>query len=805
MLALKSTDQLAPSSPLNVLLVEDSAADAQLLVRRLQASAYELQYERVDTAASLQAALGRRAWDVILCDHAMQAFDAAAALRLYQAQALDIPFIIVSGEINVNLAVALMKAGAHDFVRKDDLARLAPAVERELREARVRRARRQAESALRQVEGRLHTVIAHAPLIVFALDDAGRFTLCQGRELAALGAFPTDVVGQSVVSVLPDAPDFHAALARVGSRTTQAATLALAGRLYDVQLSPLTDEAGQVAGVIGVATDVTDRHRAEAQLRENARRAELLAAFAQALAAAHREPETILELAARWTAEALNGWGVAAQIALDSGARPMAVAAQGEARGAARIHRWDELAEQLVWAAASHPDQAVNAGQVAAPWLSAVAPELGAAAPGGAALLALRAPGDWAGALLALRAPGTAGFSPADLAWLQSLAERTALALDNARLYRDAQRRWEHVRALRAIDQAIASNAGSAAMLEVILSKTLAQLHVDAAAAFRYDALAEALYCLGALGMRHPLSPDQGIALAVDLAGQTIHTGRPVLRPVLHADAVNYGRLAIENAESYYAVPLIARGRAIGVLEVLHRSRLAADAEWLHVLETLAGQAAIALDQASMLAELQLSHAELTRAYDSTIEGWSRALEFRDHETQGHSRRVTALTLQLAAAMGLPAADLVHIRRGALLHDIGKMAVPDAILRKPGPLTAEEWAVMREHPVRAHELLQPIGYLQPALVIPYYHHERWDGSGYPLGLTGEAIPLAARIFALVDVWDALSQNRPYRRALPPAMVREYIRGQAGRQFDPAVVAAWLALERDGLADAGMWK
>ena len=184
---------------------------------------------------------------------------------------------------------------------------------------------------------------------------------------------------------------------------------------------------------------------------------------------------------------------------------------------------------------------------------------------------------------------------------------------------------------------------------------------------------------------------------------------------------------------------------------------------------------------------------ELSRAYKATIEGWSRALDLRDHETEGHSRRVTEMTLRLAAALGVSESEIAHIRRGALLHDIGKMAVPDGVLLKPGPLNDEEWAVMRQHPVWAYEMLLPIEFLRPALNIPYCHHEKWDGSGYPRGLAGEDIPLAARLFALVDVWDALSSDRPYRRAWEPDRVLDHLQSLAGTHFDPQVVDAFLHL------------
>jgi putative nucleotidyltransferase with HDIG domain len=191
---------------------------------------------------------------------------------------------------------------------------------------------------------------------------------------------------------------------------------------------------------------------------------------------------------------------------------------------------------------------------------------------------------------------------------------------------------------------------------------------------------------------------------------------------------------------------------------------------------------------------LQRSNSELGLAYDATLEGWSRALDLRDKETEGHTQRVTEMTLRLANAMNLDATDMTHLRRGALLHDIGKLGVPDRILLKPGPLTDDEWDIMRQHPQYAYDMLLPIPFLAPALAIPYCHHEKWDGSGYPRGLKGDAIPLAARIFAVADVWDALRSDRPYRRGWEEEKVCNYIREQSGKHFDPKVVEVFVALK-----------
>jgi putative nucleotidyltransferase with HDIG domain len=234
------------------------------------------------------------------------------------------------------------------------------------------------------------------------------------------------------------------------------------------------------------------------------------------------------------------------------------------------------------------------------------------------------------------------------------------------------------------------------------------------------------------------------------------------------------------------------------VLEVFHRTRIERNEEWIDFFKALAAQAAIAIDNVTLFNDLQRSSTELFQAYDATIEGWSRALELRDNETEGHTQRVAVLTVKLARLFGLSDEELVQVRWGALLHDIGKMAIPDAILFKHVTLTEEEWVVMKKHTVLAYKMLSPIRYLRAALDIPYAHHEKWDGTGYPLGLKGEQIPLVARIFAVVDVWDALRSDRRYRTSWSVAKVRKHLRSLAGTHFDPRVVK--VCLDSDVLVD-----
>jgi putative nucleotidyltransferase with HDIG domain len=231
---------------------------------------------------------------------------------------------------------------------------------------------------------------------------------------------------------------------------------------------------------------------------------------------------------------------------------------------------------------------------------------------------------------------------------------------------------------------------------------------------------------------------------------------------------------------SLLGVPMRIQDRVIGVLEALNKKQGKFNDEDVKILTAIASQAAVAIENAQLVEALQES-------YESTLEGWAAALDLRDKETEGHSQRVTLLAIELAREIGMSKEELSYLRQGALLHDIGKMGVPDRILHKKGPLTDQEQAIMRQHPVNAYHMLYPITHLRPALDIPFCHHEKWDGSGYPSGLKGEKIPLAARIFTIIDVWDALRSDRPYRKAWSVKKTIAYIENQAGTSFDPDLV------------------
>ena len=354
--------------------------------------------------------------------------------------------------------------------------------------------------------------------------------------------------------------------------------------------------------------------------------------------------------------------------------------------------------------------------------------------------------------------------------------------------------------ALRDIDAAINSRLDLKVTMQMFLEQVAAQLGVEAAAVLLLNEAGGGWETISSVGL-----PAHVLPVVRPLQDSWASRASQERKVMAVSDAPSTGQdrrddlplppqVAACGFRSYFVAPLVVKEQAVGVLEVFARSPLQADREWMSFLETLAGQAAMAIDNRRLFESIRRSNSDLGEAYDTTLEGWSRALELRDRETQGHTLRVAEITMMLARAAGITEDDLLHVRRGALLHDIGKMGIPDGILLKPGPLDEEEWAVMRKHTTYAHELLSPVQFLKPALDIPYCHHERWDGTGYPRGLKGEAIPLSARVFAVVDSWDALSHDRPYRPAWSSAQVRDYLREKSGSHFEPRLVDLFLAMD-----------
>jgi PAS domain S-box-containing protein/putative nucleotidyltransferase with HDIG domain len=1087
------------SQTLRVLIVEDSEDDALLVVRELKHAGYDVTFERVETAEAMRAALANQEWDVVLSDYSLPQFGGPAALAMLKESGLDLPFILASGTIGEETAVAALKAGAHDFLLKSQLARLVPAVERELREAASRRERRQAEAALAASEAELRALFASMRDVVLVIDRDGIYRKIAPTTPAAWYIPPQELLGKRLQDVFPaeQAEAFYRAIRQVLD-TKQSAQieyeLTAGGQAiwYEASISQLDAD-----NTLWVAHDVTERKRSEDALREAEERYRVLVEQAPAITyvvsaqapyatlyvspqiettlgytpeewkadpelwakrlhpedrerilaldqnsnsssqsfsaeyrllakdgrvvwlqdhthrvlnekgeglstqgiefditerkrteQAEREQRTLAE-ALRDTAAALNstldfdevlerillnaervvphqsssimlvegdvvravkgrgyaergtetwlmaqrfplrsltnrtlmldtrqpvvvpdtrefpGWHkfpetgwirshVAAPIVvkgnvigfinLDSdqpgfftpadGARLQAFAEQaavalenarlltgirqglteletlhtvssalrlaqtreealpilldetltalGTEAGVIWLYHYDSNELRIAIARGwfkeladipRRPGEGI-AGTVFASGQTHISPDFAQDPLGAAPARGAQFPPGWGGACLPIRhgtttvgvwfvsVPLPRQMAPQQVKLLESLAEMAGAALHRMHLYEQTEQRLRQVDALHAIDVAISASMDLKTVLNVVLDKVAAELGADAAGILLLHPQRQTLEYAAGRGFRTQIFKGTQLRLGEGYAGRATLERHAIYIPDLAEQSDNprlAKHLTAESFRAYYGVPLIAKGQVVGVLEIFQRSPLPADHEWVAFLETLSGQAAIAIENAQLFDGLQRSNLDLALAYDATIEGWSRALDLRDKETEGHTLRTTELTERLARVMGLRDADLVHIRRGALLHDIGKMGVPDNILLKPSPLTDDEWVLMRKHPVHAYEMLAPITYLKPALDIPYCHHEKWDGTGYPRGLKGEQIPLAARLFAVVDVWDALRSDRPYRAAWPEKKVLEHIRSLAGSHFDPQAVEAFLKLPSEGRA------
>jgi PAS domain S-box-containing protein/putative nucleotidyltransferase with HDIG domain len=621
---------------LTVLIVEDSETDAQLIIRLLKKAGYDIAFEQVETAVQMRAALEKQAWDIVISDHSMPQFSSLAALTLLQETGLDIPFITVSGTMSEEIAVNMMKAGAHDYLTKGNLTRLIPAIERELAQAKVRRERKQAEAALARSERAHRTLFENVPVGLYR-------TLADG----------------SILDVNP---------AMVKMFGYQKRDALLAAKIVDLYVDPTADE----------------KFKAEVEKNDN------ITGFEAEYC---RQDGTNF-----WAREHIH-------VVRNENGTPLFY--EGSLIDITASKRVEEEIRQrlseleVLYQSGIALSQLVNPKVIAQNIIDLLDQKM-----------------DWHHTTIRL-------YHPQD----ETLE---LLAFNHPNLNSEEER--------RAVEE----------RFRTIIAKK-----------------------------------GQGLSGWVVQHHQVVRSG-DLKNDLRYVDT-------FPGLQSGLYVPIKIAERIIGVISIESEQPNAFSKSDERLTITLAAQAAIAINNAQLFDDLQRSNINLTSAYDATIEGWSRAMDLRDKETEGHTLRVTDLTMKLARAMHINESQLINIRRGALLHDIGKMGIPDSILLKPGKLTDEEWEIMRRHPAYAYEMLTPIAYLQTALDIPYYHHEKWDGTGYPRGLKGKQIPLVARIFAIVDVWDALTSDRPYRSAWTKEKSLEYIRGESGKHFDPQVVQTFLRL------------
>ena len=932
------------TTSLNLLLIEDDPLDADLSITHIEAEGYTCEWQRVQTKKDLLAALKKDRFDLILIDYNLPGFDGLTALGLIKELGVDTPIIFVTGNLQAELAIDSIKAGALDFVHKDRLTRLGSSVKRALDEVALKRDdklknaelklfRKLNEGAnrgagldelanilitflpellvsnevvvylrslennslvvynlhpfferLRKLEQPIKFDVQHLEIPLTeqnfytdcvrdqevkvldssdALEDLFRFyadavipgslkeivagfmpTIVKAINIRKIAMIPmvsgTDVIG-FLGLLYQDPEEGQTDIKRISTMIDQI-TAIFARKLLEEEVGKLHDRQKMILdsaaeGIMGM--DMEGRHifvnpAAAAMLGYEAH--ELLGQqnhilyHASDRKADSFDKNTCVIYKPTNSSEASKRENETVFVRKDGSSFPASytsskIMQEGNEVGVVVAFR--DISEQVEnTRALARLGQVVEQVQVSV-GITDLAGELVYVNPyfekvsgysrnelegSNSRLLksgyqddalyknmwaTITAGHTWQGRLVNRSKLGEIYYEDAvifpvktDDGEIINYATVKREISAEVRAQQKIQRQLSHLEALHLIDATILSSMDLSLTLDVVLGEAVKELDLDAIDLLAYDAGQQSFSCLSRQGFNTHALEFTNLSLGEGLAGQAALT-----RELVHVDDLamlkeKAPQLVEEGFISYYGVPLVARGELKGVIEIFFRREFEANNEWMGFLNAIAGQAAIAIENAQLFADLRQKNTDLTFAYEATLEGWVRGLEIHDMETEGHSRRVVQMVVQLARSMGVEGEMLEHIRRGALLHDIGKLGVEKSILNKPGPLTPEEREAMQKHTVYGYEMLADIPYLQPALDIPYSHHERWDGTGYPRGLKGAEIPLSARIFAIVDVYDALIYNRPYRKAWGQEEVLDHLQDASGKHFDPDVVSAF---------------
>ncbi len=779
-------------NPYHFLILEDRSSDAELIVLELKRSGFEFEWQRVDNKEGYLAALNN-SLDLIIADYVLPQFDAVHALNLLKEKSLNIPLIVVSGNISEETAVNAVKLGAVDYLLKDRLTRLGQAVNNALEQRKVLAERQLAQKALKESEERFRRLAENAQDIIY------RFRFSPQRYFEYISPAVATITGYSPEEFYTNhhllneivLPEDRYLLESVPTRMAEKLPLTIRwcckdGKIIWVEQRDvyIFDDAGELEAIEGIARDITERIRNHHELeiivslshtvRKAQTRNELIAVIldqildllqANGSALIFKDlysGEGVVELA-RGLLERMTGDRI-----------PPGEGISGTVISSGEIFLSNDLLTDPF-------NQIINMnGDLHG---IACAPLVSQNLVIGAMMITRHAPIDAYEARL-----------------LTAVADIAANAIQRTTLHEKTIFHAHQMEAVSEIGRALAEALDRTeiyrrldqSLLELIPG--ICELTISSYDSGRQLFTVEYASRNGVLSDVNQFEQDHLKPPGVGTKSEAIIRRQPIIRNQL-ADHKKINHLKVRPGDaipqSGLYVPMISRNEIIGVIEVQSMIPNRFSEEDARALSLVGNTAAVAIQNTRLLKDLQQNNLDLILAYNSTLEGWSRALDLRDGDTGIHSQYVAEMAVELARSLGIGGDELINIQRGALLHDLGKIGISDLILRKAGSLTPEEWEIMRRHPQFAYDMLLPITYLKDALDIPYSHHEKWDGSGYPRGLKGEQIPLAARIFALVDVWNALLQDRPYRKAWDKERVIQYISEQGGIHFDPSITRAFL--------------
>lgn len=777
---------------LNVLILEDNPSDAELMLHELRKEGYDPTWDRVDSEPRYREILNPE-YDIILSDYSMPQFNALKALEILQEQPFSLPFVVVTGSVGEEIAVQMIKQGADDYLLKDRLARLGPAVTKALREHKLGLQNRQAQEALIANEARYRTIFNGVMDALLVETPTGEILDVNQKACEIFGYSRNEFKTKRVRDLVPDeyqdkVPSPENPFIRQEDDLIETINLRANGERFPVEISMQHQVIDNQELLLVVLRDISERKQREKKLQLQLKETTALHHIAT-ISTLETSEDAIIEEATQAIADVLDPdfFGV---LLLDQAQKTVKVHPSYRNLPPEHLEAEFPIGEGITGKTAQTGESMYIPDVRATEHFKEIVPGIRSEL-----CVPIKIKNNVLG-VINIEDQKQDAFTEDDKRLLSTLAGQLAISIQRARLFKTIEQQVSRLQTLRSIDRTISSSLDINVTLNILLEHTLTQLGVDAACILLLEPNSKTLQFKAEKGFQTRLPLQNHLLIGQGYAGQAVVKNQPIHVPDLELEPGGFEDSRIltdERFRFYYAIPLNFKGKIQGVLELYHRTSKGINQDWKNFAETLAGQAAIAIDNAEMFEELQSANLELSRAYDSTLEGWARALEMRDKDTEGHSKRVVHRTLQLAKELGIPDQQMIHIRRGALLHDIGKIAVPDHILLKTDPLTDQEWEEIRKHPQYAKNMLSPISYLEDALDIPLYHHERWDGSGYPEGLEKHQIPFPARIFAVVDVWDALRRDRPYRKAWSDTRAREHIQTNAGVLFDPRVVEAFLKL------------
>jgi len=787
-------------SSITVLYIVSDAADVDLTRRHLARYAPHIRMQVEQSSDKIFDLIStgniEKLCDICLIDYRLPGLSALELLKaLQQNRDITVPAVLVTDQGDEETALQALRLGASDYLVKQPgyLFQLPAALENAYNQACLARE----HARLLKSEERFRVAIRNSQITVAHVDRDLRYTWIHSPH--------PDFDPSAVIGKRDDDLSDNAGTRKLMALKKKAIETGAAQReeisfpvsdgihIYDISAEPLKDKQGGIIGATTSAIDITERVEMEHVLKRRLGELEALYSVSSSL----RSAETVEEMLSMLLDETLKAFetNVGAILLYDDDRKLL--------RHLVTRGWFRELQDISLKQGEGITGMVFNTGE---PYVSEeFSTDQNFKYPD-------RVPEGWGGAsipinvdrqiigTLTLAVPLPRKITPDNLKLLLSLGDMAGTAVHRITLHEEAVKRLQKMQATRAIDASIIASQDMSLTLDILLEHLVSQLSIDAAGVFLLNQDLKVLEFAAGKGFRSKSLEKFSLDLQESMAGRAVRK-----RQTIHVYDINdlpnkeglFQWLKGDQFSGYICIPLSVKGEVKGVLEIFGKRPFRKESDWLDFLESLALQAAITINNNQLFEDIQRANLELTLAYDATLEGWSRALELRDHETDNHSRRVTDMTMKIAEAAGVSASERVHIRRGALLHDIGKVGVPDSILHKPDKLNAEEWAMMKKHPVFAYQLLSPIEYLRPALDIPYCHHEKWDGSGYPRGLRDSEIPLAARIFAVADVFDALTSERPYRPAWDRKEALKCIREESGKHFDPRIVEIFFSLVEKG--------